>query len=148
VVPPLALDTGDIASEVHVVGQLAKARRAWRAGRYLTRVAELVHVARTAVWAIQQERDAGLRRIAARETVLPVSPKRPHGASRNRCFCNGIAFSEIMNRQRRSRKGSPHGCGGIRSDPGTARACEGVDRGSVHDARAGPLRSGTPREDQ
>src|SRR6478609_61865 len=47
----------------------------------------------------------GLRGIAAGETVLPVSPKRLRDASRNRSFCNAIAFSEIMPRQRRSRKG-------------------------------------------
>src|SRR5439155_239879 len=56
VVPPLALDTGDVLPEVEVARQLAEARRALRSHRDLTLVRELVDVPRAAVWTREQER--------------------------------------------------------------------------------------------
>jgi len=133
-------------AEVDVVGELPHVRGRRRSRRHLTRVRELVHVARAAIGAGQQNRDAGLR-DRRQGNGLPVSPKRLRRASRNRSFCNAIAISEICP-VTAGREKEWSCCGGIRSDPGAAGACKGSIADPFPVARAGPLRSGTPREDQ
>src|SRR3712207_5740250 len=56
VVPPLALHARDVLPEVEVRRQLPERRRLLRAARDLALVGELVHVARPAVRAGEEER--------------------------------------------------------------------------------------------
>ena len=63
VLPPLALDAGDVVAEIDVVGQLTERRLALRARGHLAEVRVLVDRTRTAVRARKQKRHSVTRRV-------------------------------------------------------------------------------------
>src|SRR5690349_20386696 len=121
-VPPLALDSGDVPAEVDIVGELLEARRLPRPGRHLAGVRELVHVARAAVGAGEEKRDGGAsggsplgKRYChfhgGRAVPQPGRGHSPDGPGvslgvASPRFCNGISFWEIIARQHPSPKRS------------------------------------------
>src|SRR5439155_7226962 len=69
VVPPLALDAGNVPAEVEVRGELAQRGFRPGPGRHLAGAGKLVHVAQPAVGAAEQERHLGCAPRRGRSTL-------------------------------------------------------------------------------